>query len=273
MSPLPGAVSEADTISGLLKCEALTGAAATKAAVLERLAHASVIHLATHGVVDGLGARLLLHGEPTPSEDSAQWLRPEDIMTDSEDKPRRLSTQLAVLSACNSGRGQVMSGEGVVGLARALMATGVRTVVVALWPLPDDATLTLMKQFYELATGEEVDVGAALRAAFLALDATIVLPELASADDSSGCTAIVVIVTPTHLVCASAGDSRAWTMASKSSARPRSNSAYSGARAANAMICEYSRGTSNIRTATPQTRNRTVRTVADRVRESPRRSK
>ena len=52
-------------------------------------------------------------------------------------------------------------------------------------------------------------LGAALRAAFLALDATIVLPELASADDSSGCTAIVVIVTPTHLVCASAGDSRA----------------------------------------------------------------
>ena len=48
----------------------------------------------------------------------------------------------------------------------------------------------------------------ALRAAFLMLDTTVILPQLEDAEDRSGCTAIVVLVTPTHIVCANAGDSR-----------------------------------------------------------------
>ena len=71
-----------------------------------------------------------------------------------------------MLAACNSGRGSVAAGEGVVGLARALMACGVPTVVVALWPVPDRQTGQLMRGLYErLATGETVDVAAALREA------------------------------------------------------------------------------------------------------------
>ena len=81
-------------------------------------------------------------------------------------KCETLSAQLAVLSACNSGRGQLEKAEGVVGLARALLARGVPTVVVALWPLPDSSTSTLMRTFYGLLCGEEsVDVGDAMREA------------------------------------------------------------------------------------------------------------
>ena len=109
-------------------------------------------------------SRLLLEGAAgavQESEESEQWLRPEDIM-----KCESLSAQLVVLSACNSGRGQKDTGEGVVGLARALLARGVPTVVVALWPLPDSSTSTLMRTFYEVLCGEEsVDVGDAMRKA------------------------------------------------------------------------------------------------------------
>ena len=135
-------MDEATEIGRLLGCEPLIGVDASKAAVMERLEGASIIHLATHGVVDGLGARLLLHGSGASMDRSlkgdgggGQWLWKEDL-TGVADDSRQLQAQLAVLSACNSGQAQVMTGEGVVGLARALMACGVPTVVVALWPLP-----------------------------------------------------------------------------------------------------------------------------------------
>jgi len=162
---LPECIKEARNVAAQLSCATpLLGAAATKAAVLAKLASAGMIHLGTHGIVDELGARLLLHGDASHSAESEQWLRPEDIM-----QCGSLSAQLAVLSACNSGRGVVSAGEGVIGLARALLACGVPTVVVALWALPDGITARLMDDLYSrLATGEVVDVGVAVKGAMQA---------------------------------------------------------------------------------------------------------
>jgi CHAT domain-containing protein len=53
-----------------------------------------------------------------------------------------------VLSACNSGRGKGYDGQGVMGLRAALIGAGVKGVVMSLWPVDDDATRELMKQFY-----------------------------------------------------------------------------------------------------------------------------
>ena len=112
--------------------------------MLAQLEQASVVHLATHGDVNRDGrARLLLHG-------SEQWLQSEDI------QHLKMRAQLVVLSACQSGRGQVEAGEGVaksshegvLGLARALMMARVPTVIVALWPLPDTETKALMQHLY-----------------------------------------------------------------------------------------------------------------------------
>ena len=88
---------------------------------------------------------------------------------------RPLSAQLAVLSACHSGTGRAAAGEGVVGLARALLGAGVPTVVVALWELHDEQTSSLMGHFYDrLTASERVDVGEAMREAMLRTRADVV---------------------------------------------------------------------------------------------------
>ena len=176
-SALPGAITEARTVSRVLGCEALVGdSAATrpkKATVMDRLASSlDLIHLATHGQhSEDHGPRLLLDGEARQSaSDCGEWLTPEDIM-----RCRPLSAQLAVLSACHSGSGRTAAGEGVVGLARALLGAGVQTVVVALWALPDEQTSSLMSHFYDrLTASERVDVGDAMREAMLRTRADVV---------------------------------------------------------------------------------------------------
>ena len=56
---------------------------------------------------------------------------------------------LVVLSCCHSGRGRIFKGEGVVGIARAFLAAGARSVLVALWAIDDEATMVFMKSFYQ----------------------------------------------------------------------------------------------------------------------------
>ena len=66
----------------------------------------------------------------------------------------KVRAKLVVLSCCHSGRGQIRA-EGVVGIARAFLGSGARSVLVALWALDDTATKKLMSRFYEhLVRGE-----------------------------------------------------------------------------------------------------------------------
>ena len=66
----------------------------------------------------------------------------------------RLRAKLVVLSCCHSAQGDVKA-EGVVGIARAFLGSGARSVLVALWAIPDEATKKLMSRFYEhLVRGE-----------------------------------------------------------------------------------------------------------------------
>ena len=60
----------------------------------------------------------------------------------------RLRSRLVVLSCCHSGRGEVKS-EGVVGIARAFLCAGARSVLVSLWAIDDKATLRFMRSFYQ----------------------------------------------------------------------------------------------------------------------------
>lgn len=57
-------------------------------------------------------------------------------------------TQLVVLSACDTGRGDVKLGQGVYGLRRALVAAGAETVVTSLWKVNDETTRELMEDYY-----------------------------------------------------------------------------------------------------------------------------
>ena len=60
----------------------------------------------------------------------------------------KLRARLVVLSCCHSGRGDIKA-EGVVGIARAFLGAGARSVLVSLWAIDDEATLEFMKSFYQ----------------------------------------------------------------------------------------------------------------------------
>ena len=147
LTSLPGAEAEALAIGDFLNIAPLVGDQATEAQIKQKLPTASLIHLATHGlleygnpqssgVVDVPGAVALT---PTNDEDG--------LLTAAEILAMDLPAELAVLSACDTGRGRI-TGDGVVGLSRALITAGVPSVIVSLWAVPDAPTATLMTEFY-----------------------------------------------------------------------------------------------------------------------------
>ncbi len=146
LESLDGAEEEARSIATRLKTTALTGSAATEEAVRARLNGVSLIHLATHG---------LAYGSEAQVRSSYVALAPggghDGLFTLGElldDEKLRLQAELVVLSACQTGLGDMKQAEGTVGLQRAYLAKGARTVLVSLWSVADDPTRLLMERFY-----------------------------------------------------------------------------------------------------------------------------
>ena len=136
-------------IGRLLGVEPLLAEHATKQAVLQRINSVSLIHLAAHGNAER--GEIALSPVCPPN----RIPREEDyLLTVSEISKVQLRAKLVVLSCCHSGRGQI-SAEGVVGIARAFLGSGARSVLAALWALDDSATEQFMSRFYEhLVRGE-----------------------------------------------------------------------------------------------------------------------
>ena len=149
ISRLPCAENEAEMIGRLLGVQPLLGKQATKQAVLERINSVSLIHFAAHGDAER-GEIALSPSRPTnrtPKEE-------EYLLTMSDISRVQLRAKLVVLSCCHGGQGQIRV-EGVVGIARAFLGSGARSVLVALWALEDSATEQFMGRFYEhLVRGE-----------------------------------------------------------------------------------------------------------------------
>jgi len=181
---LPGAAAEAAAISERWKRsrrkEPLThlgGVEATEAAVTKALSGKEVVHLATHGFFatgrcksalegdGGIGfdpmvlSGLVLSGANQPADPLAA---DDGILTAAEVAALDLSgTALVVLSACETGLGEVRSGEGVLGLRRAFSVAGAGTLLMSLWSVPDEDTRSLMDQVYRLYLHKHRPVGAA----------------------------------------------------------------------------------------------------------------
>ena len=147
--PLPFARKEAEMVGRLLGVQPLLGLQATKQAVLQRINSVSLIHFAAHGNEEK--GEIIL----APVRTGGRFPRETDcLLTVGDISQVQLRAKLVVLSCCNSGRGQIKV-EGVVGMARAFLGSGARSVLVALWALDDKATEQFMSRFYEhLARGE-----------------------------------------------------------------------------------------------------------------------
>ena len=157
--PLPGAEQEARNIAQTLNTQALIGQAATEATIKNNISSASLIHFATHGLLDDFsnsgvpGAIALAPGNGN-----------DGVLTSSEILDLQLKADLVVISACDTGRG-LLTRDGVVGLSRSLLAAGSPSVLIALWEIYDSSTAVLMNEFYaQLAQNNKAQ---ALRLAML----------------------------------------------------------------------------------------------------------
>ncbi|XWK87599.1 MAG: tetratricopeptide repeat protein [Phormidium sp.] len=148
LSPLPGAQEEAIEIAKFFKTQPLIGSQAKEATIKSQISQANIIHFATHGLLD-YGE---LQGKYRAGTPGALAFTPDEkedgLLTSDEILDLKLNASLVVLSACDTGRGQ-LTGDGVVGLSRAFITAGTPSIVVSLWAVPDRATTDLMKEFYQ----------------------------------------------------------------------------------------------------------------------------
>lgn len=180
-SRLPGTAGEAQALGALMPgVTMLTGARATEAA-LKRVSGPRVLHVATHGFFltdqtslnaqDTRGVKLSKEGATAPAGEN-MLLRSglalaganarrsdggeDGILTALEAAGLDLwGTKLVVLSACETGLGEVKNGQGVYGLRRALVLAGSESQVMTLWQVSDEATRDLMVAYYKrLQAGE-----------------------------------------------------------------------------------------------------------------------
>jgi CHAT domain-containing protein len=204
-SPLPGTAKEAEQIPNYLKGKhtVLTGKDATEDSVLNTR-RPRVMHLSTHGffladqaaITQGTRGASRIESDQAQAHNSANasalpqgYENPlvrsglafaganhagdakggrDGLLTALEVSGMDLhGTDLVTLSACETGRGEVKSGEGVFGLRRAFALAGTAHLMMSLWPVSDDVTAQQMQSFYRLY-GKKTNPAAALRQAQLA---------------------------------------------------------------------------------------------------------
>ena len=160
LGKLPHARTEGKAVMRHLgRGELLVGEDASEAYVKRNGAGAfGLVHFAAHAVTDGVNP-----------DRSGIYLSPGDSKEDGVLQVREITEldldgRIVVLSTCESASGEILRGEGVMGLARAFFQAGAHTVVASLWPLRDDDGAALFDRFYR-HLGKGTSVAAALQAA------------------------------------------------------------------------------------------------------------
>ncbi|XP_066018479.1 tetratricopeptide repeat protein 28-like [Pocillopora verrucosa] len=146
LQSLPAARKEAEMVGQLVGVPPLVEEKATKQAVLERISSVSLIHFAAHGNAER--GEIALSPNPCPNSQTALPPMEAYMLTMADVSRVKVRAKLVVLSCCHSGSGEIRA-EGVIGIARAFLGSGARSVLVALWAIPDSATEQLMSRFYE----------------------------------------------------------------------------------------------------------------------------
>ena len=138
---LPGAREEARTVSAIYAAPVLLGSSATEQSLRQSVGvGVDVLHLATHALFDPVypmqSALIMSTGR------QAVPLTAEQLFA------RPLAARLVILSACETGMGQVIGGDELLGLARSFYLGGASSVVSSLWPVDDEASRLFMEHFH-----------------------------------------------------------------------------------------------------------------------------
>ncbi len=176
LRPLPFSGMEGDWMKSYFPGEVdlLAGEMATESFIAQSdLNKYTVLHFATHGIMEDTKPRLSRIVLSAPGPDEQEF---DGQLSVSEIYQLELSSDLVVLSACNTGLGRLIDGEGILGFQRAFLQAGSGSVAVTLWSVEDRSTAMLMRSFYQnlnrldslsQAENKPLDYAAALRKARL----------------------------------------------------------------------------------------------------------
>ncbi len=144
-SPLPFSEREAESIKNMFPSTKIYKRGnATKINFFNEVQKQQILHIATHGFIDltfDPFSGLLM----AVSDDTAD----DGFLMGYEISELNLGCDLVVLSACETGRGKLVAGEGILGLPRLFLGTGAKTVLMTLWKVDDKFTSELMPLFYD----------------------------------------------------------------------------------------------------------------------------
>jgi CHAT domain-containing protein len=161
---LTASKSEADSIANIVGAsgsDVFSGFAANRDQLLNlRVADYKIIHFATHGLVNRERPELsgiVLSRFDEKGRKLNEFVRLHDIYG------LNLNADLVVLSACDTGLGKEIKGEGLQSLNNAFLQVGAKTVMASLWKVEDGATLELMKNFYDAIKNKNATPSQALR--------------------------------------------------------------------------------------------------------------
>jgi CHAT domain-containing protein len=186
LAELPGTKTEVDKIAGILnekgwEVKNYTGESAIEENIKESY-KPRLLHIATHGFFQPdttkgsnplLRSGLMLAGAGNTLKGEKNETGEDGILTAYEAMNLNLdNTDLVVLSACETGLGEIKNGEGVYGLQRAFKVAGAKSIIMSLWKVSDQATQELMVSFYKnwlgtASDGSKQSVRMNKRAAFL----------------------------------------------------------------------------------------------------------
>jgi CHAT domain-containing protein len=160
LTHLPGTAEEVKAIASLFNVEPFLGKQATEG-MIQQVNRPYVLHIATHGffetVLNDSASKeilsenpLLLSGLVLAGVKLGQSGGEDGVLTALEATGLNLwGTQLVVLSACDTGNGDVTTGEGIYGLRRAFVIAGAESQLISLWKVNDLATKDLMIEYYQ----------------------------------------------------------------------------------------------------------------------------
>jgi CHAT domain-containing protein/Tfp pilus assembly protein PilF len=142
--PIPGVEDEINKISKILTGKSLVDEKATERAFKERAADYNILHFAMHTLINNekpMLSKLVFYQDGDTLEDG--------MLNTYELFGMDINAGLAVLSACNTGTGKLLKGEGIMNLARGFIYAGVPGIVMTMWSVEDQASAQIVTSFYD----------------------------------------------------------------------------------------------------------------------------